>query len=178
MDAFAVSVSNSMCYRNLNKKFAMLDAIFFGVAQGVMPMIGWGLGQTFKVYIEAIDHYIALILLSYIGIRMIAEGVKKIRQPEMCLIQEKLTIKILSIQAIATSIDALTIGISLAAMPGKVTIGISSLIIGVVTFLCSEVGILIGKKFGKLIEEKAQILGGVLLCLIGIKIFLEHVLGG
>ena len=118
MDAFAVSISNAMCYQNMNRKWAILTAGAFGLFQGVMPIIGWLAGITFTKYIESIDHYIALILLGFIGVKMIVEAVREIRHPEACDASKHLTFKMLGVQAVATSIDALAVGISFAAIHG------------------------------------------------------------
>lgn len=174
MDSFAVSISNAMCYQNMNKKMAFLDALFFGIAQAIMPLIGWGLGQAFMQYIQNIDHYIALILLGYIGIKMIIEAIKKKKDPGIRKEKENLNGKMLFIQAIATSIDALAVGISFTTIAGELNILIGVAMIGVITFICSGIGIGIGKRFGGLLEEKAEILGGCILCFIGLKIFIEH----
>ena len=174
MDSFAVSISNAMCYQNMNKKMAFLNALFFGIAQAVMPLIGWGLGQAFMQYIQNIDHYIALILLGYIGSKMIIEAIKKKKNPDTMNKKEKLNSKTLYMQAIATSIDALAVGISFTTIAGNTSIIVGVTIIGIITFICSGIGILIGKRFGNLLEEKAEILGGCILCLIGLKIFIEH----
>lgn len=177
MDAFAVSISNAMCYRNMNRKWALLTAGAFGLFQGIMPVIGWLAGITFTKYIESIDHYIALVLLGFIGIKMIVEAIREIRHPEACDATKQLNLKMLGVQAVATSIDALAVGISFAAIHGELNIFASAGIICGITFICSLVGILIGKKFGGLLGQKAEIFGGLILVLIGVKIFLEHTLG-
>lgn len=174
MDSFTVFISNSMCYKNIRKKTAFLNGILFALAQGIMPLIGFGIGIFFMQYIENVDHYIALILLGYIGIRMIIEGVSKEAPEGKEDCKSQLGFKILIVQAIATSIDALAIGISFSAMPSEVSIWMSGLIIGVITFIFSLLGLKIGKKVGKVLGEKAEIVGGVTLCLIGLKIFIEH----
>ena len=175
MDAFAVSISNAMCYQNMNRKWAILTAGAFGLFQGVMPIIGWLAGITFTKYIESIDHYIALALLGFIGIKMIVEAVREIRHPEACDASKHLTFKMLGVQAVATSIDALAVGISFAAIHGGLNI-FAGIICGI-TFVCSLIGVLIGKKFGGILGQKAEIFGGLILVLIGVKIFLEHTLG-
>ena len=122
MDAFAVSISNAMCYRNMNRKWALLTAGEFGLFQGIMPVIGWLAGITFTKYIESIDHYIALVLLGFIGIKMIVEAIREIRHPEACDATKQLNLKMLGVQAVATSIDALAVGISFAAIHGELNI--------------------------------------------------------
>lgn len=176
MDAFAVSISNAMCYKNMNQKWTLLTAGAFGLFQGVMPVIGWLAGITFSKYIESIDHYIALVLLEFIGIKMIVEAVRELRHPEVCDATRSLNLKMLGVQAVATSIDALAVGISFAAIHGGLNIFTSAGIICGITFACSLIGILIGKKFGGLLGQKAEIFGGLILILIGVKIFLEHIL--
>lgn len=177
MDAFAVSISNAMCYKNMNRKWAFLTAGAFGLFQGIMPIIGWLAGITFTKYIESIDHYIALLLLGFIGIKMIVEAIRELRHPEACDATKCLNLKMLGVQAVATSIDALAVGISFAAIHGGLNIFASAGIICGITFTCSLIGVLIGKKFGGMLGQKAEIFGGLILVLIGIKIFLEHMLG-
>lgn len=172
MDAFAVSVTNGMCVKNMTLKKVLPFALAFGIAQGLMPCIGWLAGQAFTQFITSIDHWLALILLGFIGGKMIYEAVKDLRCPEEAKPIE-LTFKIIILQAIATSIDALAVGISLAAM--QVNILTSALLIAGVTFILCVAGAFIGKKFGSLLKEKAEILGGIILVLIGLKIFVEHV---
>lgn len=167
MDASAVSMTNGMNEKPLKVKKALLIALFFGIFQAVMPLIGYYSGSLFKEYIESIDHYVALILLSIIGISMIIEG-KKNKLEET----KELSIKRLILQAIATSIDAFAVGISFAAL--GVNIYIAILIIGLVTFVLSFVSCYIGKKFGELLKNKAQFVGGIILIGIGLKIFIEH----
>ena len=177
MDAFAVSISNAMCYRNINRKWAFLIAGAFGLFQGVMPVIGWLAGITFTKYIESIDHYVALVLLCFIGIKMIVEAIRELRHPEACDANKQLNLKMLGVQAVATSIDALAVGISFAAVQGGISIFASAAIICGITFFCSLIGVLLGKKFGGLLGQKAEIFGGLILVLIGVKIFLENTLG-
>ena len=177
MDAFAVSISNALCYRNMNRKWAFLTAGAFGLFQGMMPVIGWIAGVAFAKYIESIDHYVALLLLGFIGIKMIVEAIRELRHPEACDTTKQLNLKLLGVQAVATSIDALAVGISFAAIHGGLNIFASAGIICGVTFLCSLVGVMIGKKFGGLLGQKAEIFGGLILVLIGVKIFFEHALG-
>ena len=177
MDAFAVSISNALCYQNMNRKWALLTAGAFGLFQGIMPVIGWLAGIAFTKYIESIDHYVALFLLGFIGVKMIVEAIKELRHPDVCDVTKRLNLKLLGLQAVATSIDALAVGISFAAIHGGLNIFASAGIICSVTFLCSLIGVFIGKKFGGLLGQKAEIFGGLILVLIGVKIFLEHTLG-
>lgn len=177
MDAFAVSLSNGISYR-IQLAGAVRVGVAFGLAQGLMPVIGYFAGQMFSGPIQALDHWIALILLGYIGGKMIWEAVKELRGGE----EEEgghhsavLDGKTLLMQAIATSIDALAVGISFAAM--RVNIVVSALMIGVTTCAFCVCGCLIGKKFGALLKEKAEIFGGCVLVFIGLKIFIEHTFG-
>ena len=174
MDAFAVSVSNTMSYKNMNRKLMFITAMSFGIAQGIMPIIGWLAGQMFEIFIVKFDHYITLILLGIVGINMIIEAIKEIRNPELKLIiQKQISTKIIFMQAIATSIDALAIGISFIS--SEINIYMSCILIAVITFICCIIGLILGKKFGHLLGEKAQIFGGTLLITIGIKSFAEHI---
>lgn len=175
MDACAVSISNGMCCYNYNKKQILWTAFAFGFFQAFMPVLGFTVGQTFSELISFLDHWIALVLLSLIGGKMIVEAFKELKYPEVCLVSEKnLTYKLLIAQAVATSIDALAVGIGFAVM--KVNILSAALSIGIITFTCSVAGSLLGKKCGQLFKQKAEILGGSILVFIGLKIFLEHMI--
>ncbi len=173
MDACAVSISNGMCFSNIKKKQILSTALTFGFFQAFMPIIGYLMGSTFSETIAFLDHWIALILLGFIGGKMVVEAVKELKHPEACLTGENfLTSKVLLLQAIATSIDALAVGISFAVM--KVDILSASLFIGIITYINSIIGSILGKKFGVLFKQKAEILGGTILIIIGFKIFIEH----
>lgn len=173
MDACAVSISNGMCYANITKKQILSTATAFGLFQALMPVIGYFIGLTFRDIISFLDHWIALILLGYIGGKMIFEAIKELKEPEACLTSEKtLTFKTLNLQAIATSIDALAVGIGFAVI--KVDIISAAIYIGITTFICSFIGSYLGKRFGQMFKQKAEILGGAILIFIGVKIFLEH----
>lgn len=175
MDAFAVSVSNGMCYRGFGKKQVIQTALAFGFFQGLMPMIGYFTGRTFSTAISSFDHWIAVILLGAIGGKMAIDGIRELRNPEACDATRSYSFKILLLQAIATSIDALAVGISFAVM--QVNIVLAAGFIGVVTFVCCLFGSLLGHKFGSLLGQRAQVFGGVILVAIGLKIFFEHMLG-
>lgn len=173
MDACAVSISNGMCYTNIRKKQIFYTALAFGFFQAFMPLLGYVVGRTFSNFISFLDHWIALILLGLIGGKMIVEALKELKYPEACTTSIKtLTFKTLFLQALATSIDALAVGIGFAVM--QVNILSAALSIGLITFICSIAGSYLGKKFGQLFKQKAEIFGGVILVLIGVKIFLEH----
>lgn len=167
MDSSAVSMTNGMNEKPLKFKKVLLIALFFGVFQGLMPIIGFYSGMLFKKQIESIDHYIALVLLCFIGISMIIEASQKEEKEE-----KTLTVKVLLVQAIATSIDAFAVGISFAAL--GVNIYLAVLIISLTTFILSVISCYIGKKFGDLLKNKAQYVGGLILIGIGLKIFIEH----
>ena len=184
MDAFAVSITNGVTADHFTKQKAVLAAACFGAFQFVMPLIGWLLGTGAYSLISSFDHWIAFVLLAFIGGRMVLEAVREIRHPE----QEKggtvLDGKMILMQGIATSIDALAVGISFAALAISVrfsllTVNIwsSCLLIGAVAFVLSLTGGLLGRKIGGFFQNKAGIIGGVILILIGVKILLEHLLG-
>ncbi len=173
MDACAVSISNGMCFGNINKKEILSTAAAFGFFQAFMPVLGYLVGTTFSETISFLDHWIALILLGFIGGKMIIEALKELKYPEACLnIEKNLTFKTLMLQAVATSIDALAIGIGFAVI--KVDIISAALFIGLITFITSIIGSNLGKKFGEMFKQKAEIFGGVILIIIGLKIFIEH----
>ncbi|MEF9983997.1 MAG: manganese efflux pump MntP family protein [Oscillospiraceae bacterium] len=173
MDAFAVSVTNGLSYKNSEKNHAVLCAFSFGVAQAMMPVIGYFCGSLFIDFISKIDHWVILIILGFIGINMIIEAIKnmKMRDDEEKNLP-KFTYKLMIVQAVATSIDALSVGVGFAAI--DVNIINAGLMIGIVTFICCYIGVKIGEKFGGKFKEKAEIFGGSILVLIGLKIFLEH----
>lgn len=173
MDACAVSISNGMCFGNIKKKQILSTAAAFGIFQAFMPVLGYIVGSTFSETISFLDHWIALILLGFIGGKMIIEALKELKYPEACLnVEKNLTFKTLILQAIATSIDALAVGIGFAVI--KVDIISAALSIGAITFINSVIGSNLGKKFGEMFKQKAEIFGGVILVLIGLKIFIEH----
>lgn len=170
-DAFSVSVCKGLNMRKLNMVHAYIIALFFGGFQAIMPLIGYLLGTSFSKYIEAFDHWIAFVLLAFIGGKMVIEAVKEKDGEE----EEKtdvLKMGELTVLAVATSIDALAVGITFAFL--KVNIFFSILIIGVTTFALSLGGVLLGNRFGAKYKNKAEIAGGVILILIGLKILLEH----
>ena len=187
MDAFAVSITKGMTLKKLTKGTAIKIALFFGVFQAAMPLIGWILGISFQSYIKAIDHWIALILLSILGGKMIYEfyeGRKEKKLEEDAENEVSSTLesegnkiyeisnKELTTLAIATSIDALAIGISFAFL--NVNIISSSLIIGIITFILCFIGVIAGRKVGGVFKDYAELIGRVILILIGINIFNEH----
>lgn len=169
MDAFAVSVSNGIILKEVHIKQATKTGFFFGVFQAVMPIIGWFAGMTFSNYITSFDHWIAFILLAFIGGNMIYEALKDDEQDDD---KDPNSTKVLLIMAVATSIDALAVGISFAMV--DTNIWIPAIIIGCTTFIISTVGVFIGKKVGDLFKKRAEIFGGIILILIGLKILIEH----
>jgi manganese efflux pump family protein len=172
-DAFAVSVSNGMCSCRATKKNALTTAVTFGFFQALMPVLGFILGKSFSDIIYRYHHWVALLLLSFIGINMISDAIKEWKNPEdVCSVTDLYSAKNLSLQGIATSIDALAAGVSFAAMQSNIIT--ASLLIGVITMFCCAWGVLIGRKFGTLLGLRAKLIGGVILILIGVKIFCEH----
>ena len=172
MDAFAVSLCKGLNMRKINYRHAAIISLFFGGFQAAMPLIGWVLGKGFANYITAFDHWIAFALLVIIGGKMLFEGIKKEESEGDCGCDEALDLKELFILAIATSIDALAVGISFAFL--NVSILPAAALIGVTTFGFSFAGVAIGNRFGTKFQNKAEIAGGVVLILIGVKILLEH----
>ena len=177
MDAFAVSVSKGMTLRNLSKKICVKIALAFGIFQGIMPFLGWLLGMSFESYIKSLDHWIALGLLGFLGVRMIMEFIVSRKEGDLDLeagitSEEELSNKELFMLSIATSIDALAVGISFAFL--NVNIIVASLTICTITFLICLVGVYLGKKIGDVFSSYAELLGGIVLIIIGINIFNEH----
>lgn len=167
MDAFAVSVCKGLSMGKMKWSKAWLAGVYFGGFQALMPLIGYILGKQFQQAIASIDHWIAFILLTIIGINMIKES----RQEEECL-DDSFQVKTMLMLAVATSIDALAVGITFAFL--KVAILPAILFIGTVTFVCSAAGIKIGNVFGSKWRAKSELAGGLILLLIGLKILLEH----
>ena len=171
MDAFAVSICKGLASRRASLKNMLCCGLWFGGFQALMPLIGYYLGSLFANAIKAVDHWVAFVLLALIGVNMIREAFSK--QEEDAAAEADYSFKTMLIMAIATSIDALAVGISLA-MAGNVNIWTSILLIGVTTCLLSMLGVKAGSIFGDRFEKKAEIAGGVILILLGIKILLEH----
>ena len=169
MDATAVSMTNGMNDTQIKIKKIVLIGLTFGIFQAIMPLIGYLFGTLFVEFVEQIDHWIALALLGFLGFQMLREGLSKKDDEEKV---KELGIKMLFIQGVATSIDALAVGISFASLGVNIVYAVLS--IGVITTMLSIIGVLIGKKFGDLLNNKASILGGIILISIGIKIFIEH----
>lgn len=183
MDAFAVSISDGMRYEKVTIFTALKIALTFGIYQAAMPAIGYIGGNFVYDYICRFDHWIALILLGYLGGKMLIDGIKesiaKNKDEELDIQKSGVSFKELMIQGIATSIDALAVGITLAANQNGngLSVWTSVLIIGCTTTVICIPPVFIGKKTGDILNSKAQILGGVILLAIGLKIFISHMLG-
>ncbi|MCM1298260.1 MAG: manganese efflux pump MntP family protein [Firmicutes bacterium] len=181
MDAFAVSIGNGLSMKKENPKAALAIAFSFGLFQAVMPTAGYFLGSAFEEVIREFDHYIALVFLGFIGGKMIYDGIKELKAKKSGAEEEdksfKLSFGALMIQAVATSIDALIVGVSFAALP-DVNIWAAVTLIGITTFAISLIGVFFGKKFGQLLGSRAEILGGIILVGIGLKVFIEHTFFG
>jgi len=171
MDAFAVSLASAMTIRTPKASHALRFGLFFGFFQFLMPVLGWLLGSYFAGLITAYDHWVAFSLLAVIGARMIWESVKGDDETETDE-GRLLSFKNMLLLAIATSIDALAVGVSFAVV--NTSIWFSSAVIGVVAFLFSFIGVLLGKRLGVLVGKRMEILGGVILIAIGVKILIEH----
>ena len=174
MDAFAVSLCKGLGMKKINYQHGLMIALFFGVFQGVMPLIGWLLGTQFEQYITSVDHWIAFVLLVYIGGKMVWDALHEKPDEDRAAdsLSQKLDLKELFVLAVATSIDALAVGITFAFLQVNIVPAVS--LIAVITFTISFVGVLIGNKFGNRFQAKAEIAGGAVLILIGVKILLEH----
>ena len=173
MDAFAVSICKGLSMKKATVKAQATCGVWFGGFQALMPLIGFFLGTLFAEAIEAFDHWVAFILLAIIGINMLKEALSKEEECGECQDNADLSPKTMLVMAIATSIDALAVGISLA-MAGNVNIWVAILLIGVITFAMSAMGVKIGNVFGSRYEKKAQMAGGIILIFLGVKILLEH----
>ena len=169
MDAFAVSICKGLAMKKATLKAGLTCGIWFGGFQALMPVIGFFLGMLFAEAIQAIAHWVAFVLLGIIGISMLREAFSQEEESH----DADLSVKTMFVMAIATSIDALAVGISLA-MAGDVNIWAAIALIGGFTCAFCTVGVKIGNIFGSKLEDKAQIAGGVILILLGVKILLEH----
>lgn len=172
MDSFAVSVCKGLNMQKINYKHTVITALFFGGFQALMPLIGWFLGKQFDQYINGFDHWIAFLLLAFVGGKMIYEALKD-DDENSCKDTDKLNIKELFLLSIATSIDALAVGITFALIPDTNIIS-SILLIGIITFSFSAGGFIIGNKFGSRYKSKAELAGGIIILIIGFKILLGH----
>lgn len=199
MDAFAVSICRGLGMRRLNLRTAAVLALFFGGFQALMPLVGWALGSQFMWLIEPVDHWVAFVLLAFIGGKMLWDAFHEEDSPCVCgrdcatcqrrggadcddpeaarqaPIAPPLDYRELVMLAIATSIDALAVGITFAFLGVNIWVAIA--IIGVTTFVLSLVGVVVGNQFGSRFEKPATIAGGIVLILIGLKILIEHLAG-
>jgi putative Mn2+ efflux pump MntP len=173
MDAVAVAMANGCASKKIDLRQALRLAFFFGLFQLLMPVIGWLAGLGFKKTISSFDHWLAFILLTFIGGKMLLEA----RRGPDCRVQTKpLSLPVLLALALATSIDALAVGLSFSVL--AVDIIVPVLLIGLVTFCLSLLAVFIGHRFGIWFAGKVEILGGLILVAIGLKILLEHLRGG
>lgn len=168
MDAFAVAVCKGLSMKKLDWKKAIIIALYFGIFQAIMPVVGYFLGSAFQSFVDSIDHWIAFILLVIIGGNMIKESFGG--ESENC--NEDIDFKTMVLLAIATSIDALAVGVTFAFL--KINLLLAVTLIGIITFAISLLGVKIGNQFGSKYENKAELMGGVILLLMGVKILLEH----
>lgn len=172
MDAFAVSVCKGLATQRVNPKHMIIAGIWFGGFQALMPLIGYFLGTAFEKYVTAVDHWIAFILLGAICGNMIKEAFSGGENEA----DGSFGFKTMLVMAIATSIDALAVGITFALLP-DVNIVAAVSFIGVTTFILSAVGVKIGNVFGAKYKSKAELAGGIILIILGIKILIEHLIG-
>lgn len=175
LDAFAVSVSSGIAIRGFGWRQAVKMGCYFGAFQFAMPLVGWLLGSSVSGYIQAFDHWVAFGLLAFIGGRMVVGALRKSPDGEEEAPTE-LTARRLTVLAVATSIDALAVGVSMAFM--SVHILASAAVIGVVAFALSVTGGLVGRRLGCLFQRRAELTGGLVLIAIGVKILIEHLSGG
>ena len=172
MDAFAVSVCKGLAMPKATLKAELTCGVWFGGFQALMPMIGFFLGALFANAIKAVDHWVAFGLLAIIGANMLKEALEN--DCDCCEGHDAdLSVKTMFVMAVATSIDALAVGISLA-MAGNVNIWMAAILIGITTCVLSALGVKIGNIFGSRFEKKAEAAGGIILILLGVKILLEH----
>ena len=167
MDAFAVAVCKGLSVEKMKRRYPIIAGIYFGCFQAVMPLIGYFLGSSFQSLIENIDHWIAFVLLSAIGANMIRESRHKAEK-----IDASFSVKSMIPLGVATSIDALAVGVTFAFLKVQIIPAVS--FIGIVTFILSAVGVKLGNVFGEKYKSKAEMTGGIVLILMGIKILLEH----
>ena len=172
MDALAVAIRKGLSMAKMSWKKGIIVGLWFGGFQALMPLIGYLLGAQFESKITAFDHWIAFILLGLIGGNMIREGVSGDEEKT----DDSVSIKSMLPLAIATSIDALAVGVTFAFLRVNIVYAVS--FIGVITFLLSTVGVKVGNVFGARYKSKAEIAGGVILILMGLKILIEHLMGG
>ena len=171
MDAFAVSIGKGLSVQKVKAKHSLICGAWFGGFQALMPLIGFLLASSFAEYIKQYDHWIAFALLLLIGVNMVREAFSK----EENEADASFSVKAMLLLAVATSIDALATGVSFAVTDTNIWLAVS--IIGVTTFLFSAAGVKVGSIFGKKYQSEAELLGGIILMLIGVKILIEHLTG-
>ncbi|MBU1045253.1 MAG: manganese efflux pump MntP family protein [Candidatus Omnitrophica bacterium] len=177
LDAFTVSVTNSTIIKNLELRHGLRMSVFFGFFQMIMPIIGWAAGLTFSQYIQGFDHWIAFGLLAFVGGRMIWSGLPMNKQTDSSNNennQDCRNLPTLFVLSIATSIDAMAVGLSFALI--EISIIFPAIIIGIITFLMSLIGYFIGKRIGEKLDFKLEVIGGIILIGIGIKILFDHIM--
>ncbi|HIZ19212.1 MAG TPA: manganese efflux pump MntP family protein [Candidatus Olsenella stercoravium] len=172
MDAFAVSICRGLGMRRLNLRTAAVLALFFGGFQALMPLIGWALGSQFMWLIGPVDHWVAFVLLAFIGGKMLWGAFREEGEDGGCEDTSAIDLREFLVLAVATSIDALAAGISFAALNVDIVASVS--LIGAITFALSLAGVAVGHFFGARYEKPASVVGGVVLILIGLKVLLEH----
>jgi putative Mn2+ efflux pump MntP len=172
MDAFTVALIKGLCTKDSRTRVSLIIGLSFGFFQGFMVWLGYTFGRNFTQSIVSIDHWISFILLSIIGIKMIIDGMKN--DPINCEIEPRISIKTLLYASIATSIDALAVGVSFSFINQPIIQ--TSLIIGLITFTLSSIGVLIGKKSALWLDHKAEIFGGLVLLFMGTQILISHLI--
>ena len=173
MDAFAVAICQGLCMPKLNLRHGAIIALFFGGFQALMPFLGWVLGSQFAASIQGIDHWVAFVLLLMIGGSMLREALGEQEETDAaCASEEKLDLRQLLAMAVATSIDALAVGVTFAFLEVAIVPAVS--LIGCTTFCISLAGVAIGNFFGSRYEKRAEAVGGIILILLGVKILAEH----
>ena len=168
MDAFAVSVGKGLTVKSVSLRHAMTAGVWFGGFQALMPIVGYLLATSFSDVVVSVDHWIAFALLMLIGLNMLREAIWGDDEE----VDSDFGFRTMLLMAVATSIDALAIGVSMAFLHAN--IWVAALCIGVITFLLSAIGVVMGRKFGEKIGSKAGVVGGLVLIAIGIKILVEH----
>lgn len=175
MDAFVVSLSNGMALKKYRLRYSLIFGVYFGFFQFFMTFAGYGAGQSFKTYVDQFGHWISFGLLTVVGIKMIMETRgEKNEDTESANIQAIVSVKNMSLLALATSIDAMAVGVSYALM--RTNIVLASVVIGVVAFLFSATGVALGKKLGHYADNAAGRIGGGILIFIGVQILLRSIL--
>ena len=180
MDAFAVAVGKGLGMRRLDMRHALIIALFFGGFQALMPVVGWLLGSTFAHYVEAVDHWVAFVLLALIGANMIREALHEDAdetptEAEDGSSRARIDYRELLLMAVATSIDALAVGVTFSFL--HVNIVFAALFIGIITFALSLGGVAAGQRFGARWRKPSSIAGGIILIVIGLKILVEGLIG-